>query len=452
LFGLSEELKQLERQSRVIKVGLIGAGQMGTDIVSQVALMPTQDILITADIVLERAEDAYRIAGHADESIITVDTLDAANQELIAGKFVATRDFHHVTDVPQVEVVIESTGSPEVGAKAVLRAIHQRKHVVVMNVETDVTIGPILKWYADQHEVIYTVGAGDEPTALYELYDFATALGLEIIAAGKGKNNPLDHNANPDDPRIVEEAQRRGLTPEMLVEFVDGSKTQIEMACIANAIGLVPDTRGMHGPHVDIADMKKVFSLNGQGGILNQTGVVDYVIGDLQPGVFLIFSTDKIRLRQCLVLRDMGDGPNYMLLRPFHLCSMEIPLSVAQAVVQHRATMYPRPRLTAEVMTIAKRDLSEGEVLDRIGGGTHYGMIDRADVAEEMGALPLGLAMGSIMVQGVKKGEPVCYADIELPTDSTVVTLRKLQDAWIKRDIVGPDLLQELNRIVAQDT
>ena len=148
----------------------------------------------------------------------------------------------------------------------------------------------------------------------------------------------------------------------------------------------------------------------------------------------------------------MGDGPNYMLLRPFHLCSMEIPLSVAQAVVQHRATMYPRPRLTAEVMTIAKRDLSEGEVLDRIGGGTHYGMIDRADVAEEMGALPLGLAMGSIMVQGVKKGDPICFADIELPTDSTVVTLRKLQDAWTKGDIAGPDLLQELNRIVAQDT
>lgn len=452
MFGLAKELEQMEKENRRIKAGLVGAGQMGTDIVSQVALMPTQDIVITADIDLDRACEAYEIAGHDKERITAVSTLDAANKALLNDKFVATNDYRHVTDVAQVEVVIESTGSPEVGAKASLRAIHQGKHVVEMNVETDVTIGPLLKWYADQYGVIYTVGAGDEPAALYELFDFATSLGLTIIAAGKGKNNPLDTSATPDDPELAAEAKRRGLTPEMLVEFVDGSKTQIEMACIANATGLTPDIRGMHGPKVNIAEMKKVFALKEQGGVLNKPGVVDYVIGDLQPGVFLVFSTDKLRLRQCLVLRDMGDGPNYMLLRPFHLCSMEIPLSVAQAAVQGRATMAPLDHLTAEVMSVAKKDLEPGMELTRIGGNTHYGTTECADIAKEIDALPLGLAAGATLLNPVKKGEPIRYSDVALRPGSTVAALRKLQDAWVDGEISKHDLRLELDRIVAEET
>lgn len=452
MFGLAKELEQMEKQQRRIKAGLVGAGQMGTDIVSQVALMPTQDIVITADIALDRAHAAYEIAGHEPQRIVAAADLGTANQALLHDKFVATTDYRHVTDVAQVEVVIESTGSPEVGAKASLRAIHQGKHVVEMNVETDVTVGPLLKWYADQYGVIYTVGAGDEPAALYELYDFATALGLTVIAAGKGKNNPLDTSATPDDPQLAAEAERRGLTPEMLVEFVDGSKTQIEMACIANATGLVPDIRGMHGPRVNIAEMKQVFALKEQGGILSKSGVVDYVIGDLQPGVFLVFSTDKLRLRQCLVLRDMGDGPNYMLLRPFHLCSMEIPLSVAQAAVQRRATMAPLDHLTAEVMAVAKKDLAPGTELARIGGSTHYGTTECADIARDLDALPLGLAAGAKVLKPVKKGEPIRYGDVELRPGSTVAALRRLQDAWQAGELSDADLRHELDCIVAEAT
>jgi predicted homoserine dehydrogenase-like protein len=449
MLGLSEDLEKLEEAGKRIRVGLVGAGQMGTDIVSQVALMPTQDIVIAADIVADRAREAFLIAGHPDEKIAEARSLDEANQHLLEDCFVSTTDYRHVTDVSQVEVVIESTGSPEVGAKAALRAIFQGKHIVAMNVETDVTIGPLLKWYADQHGMIYTVGAGDEPAALYELYDFATALGLTIVAGGKGKNNPLRNGATPDEPELVADAERRGLTPEMLVEFIDGSKTQIEMACIANATGLVPDVRGMHGPHVDIKDLEKTFTTKDQGGILNSTGIVDYVIGDLQPGVFLVFSTDKLRLRQCLVLRDMGDGPNYVLLRPFHLCSMEIPLSVARAAVQGRATMAPKYELSAEVMAVAKRDLQPGDVLERIGGRTHYGMTERMDIASEIGALPLGLAMGATVKQAVKKGDPITYGDVDLREGSTVVELRGLQDDWQAGTIAEDDLLAELNHIAA---
>lgn len=358
MFGLLQDMQQLEESQRYIPVGLVGAGQMGTDIVSQVALMLTQEIVAIADVIPQRAVDAYLIAGHDREKVVTAETLDDVNRALLNQRFAAVSDFRLVTDAPTIAAIVESTGHPEASTRAILRTILQRKHIITMSVETDITVGPLLKWFADKMGVIYAVGAGDEPSALYELYDFARSLGLTIVAAGKGKNNPLNRDAVPEE--MAAEAARRGLTPEMLIEFIDGSKTMIEMACVANATGLVPDVFGLHGPRVNIAQFKEVFDLKERGGVLSQYGVVDYVIGDLAPGVFLVFTTDKPRLREALVLRDMGNGPNYVLLRPFHLCSMEVPLSVSQAVLQGRSTMAPGRQLVAEVVSVAKRDLQVG--------------------------------------------------------------------------------------------
>ncbi|WP_119066278.1 NAD(P)H-dependent oxidoreductase [Aggregatilinea lenta] len=450
MFGLSEDLKALETSERFIRTGLIGAGQMGTDIVSQVSLMPSQRVVLIADIDLDRAVNAYGIAGHNRECVAVAETLDDVNRARMQDKFVAVGDYRLVTDAPQIDAIIESTGHPEVSARAALRTLFQRKHLVTMSVEMDITVGPLLKWYADQHDVIYAIGAGDEPSALYELYDFATALGLTIVAAGKGKNNPLNRDAVPED--LAEEAARRGLTPEMLIEFVDGSKTMIEMACVANATGLVPDVFGLHGPHVNIAEFKDVFALKSQGGLLSQNGVVDYVIGDLAPGVFLVFTTDKPRLREALILRDMGHGPNYVLLRPFHLCSMEVPLSVAQAVVQGRSTMAPGRRLVAEVVSVAKVDLEPGRELERIGGHTHYSMTDRYENAAAKRALPVGIAKGAVITRPVKKGEIITYDDVQLPSGSVAIRLRELQDRWMAGEIEEPALLQTLNEIAAQNT
>ena len=139
----------------------------------------------------------------------------------------------------------------------------------------------------------------------------------------------------------------------MLVEFVDGSKTMIEMACFANATGLSPDVPNMHGPDTSVPELKDVFRLQQDGGILRRKGVVDYAVGRVAPGVFLIVGTDHPRLRQCLVLRDMGQGPVYTLFRPFHLCSMEVPLTVATIGLYGRPTMQPLDQLSAEVTSIA---------------------------------------------------------------------------------------------------
>jgi predicted homoserine dehydrogenase-like protein len=346
-----------------------------------------------------------------------------------------------------VDVMLEATGVPEVGSRAALRAARHGQQLAMMNVETDITVGPILRWYAEQYDVQYALAAGDEPAACKELYDFADALGFTIVAAGKGKNNPLDRHAKPTDPDWAQEAARRGLSPTMLIEFVDGSKTMIEMAAVSNATGLVPDVRGMHGPvtHREILD--RVFRLEEDGGILNQIGVVDYGVGKVAPGVFLIVRTDHPRLREAMVLRDMGPGPYYTLFRPYHLCSIEVPLTCALLVIEGRSNMTPLDRLTSEVIAVAKQRLAPGDTLEGIGGSSYYGLIDRYEVAKAERLLPIGLAKNAKVIRPVEIDQPITLDDVLVSEPSVVLALRRLQDRWFAGEIASDALLVALDRL-----
>jgi predicted homoserine dehydrogenase-like protein len=274
--------------------------------------------------------------------------------------------------------------------------------------------------------VVYSWAAGDEPAAILELYRFANALGFEIVAAGKGKNNPLRHDATPDTER--EKATARKMSPRMLCEFVDGSKTAVEMAAVSNATGLVPDLRGMHGARATVAQLTKVFVPQADGGVLAKKGVVDFAIG-VHPGVFLIVTTDNPRIREGLVQRDMGDGPYYTLFRPFHLCSIEVPLTLAQCVLYGESSGHSRGALVSECIAVAKRDLRPGEVLDGIGEYCYRGSIDLAEVARREKLLPLGLAKGCLVKRPVARGAVIGYDDIEEPKGSVLLQLRRIQDS-----------------------
>jgi predicted homoserine dehydrogenase-like protein len=345
-----------------------------------------------------------------------------------------------------VDVMLESTGVPEIGARAALRSARRGQDVAMMNVETDITVGPLLHWYAQQKGVLYALAAGDEPAACKELYDLAVSMGFTIVAAGKGKNNPLDRHATPTDPAVQQEAARRGLSPNMLVEFVDGSKTMIEMAATSNATGLVPDIRGMHGPLTDRDHLAQTFALQQDGGVLSQMGVVDYGIGQVAPGVFVIVHTDHPRLREAMVLRDMGDGPYYTLFRPFHLCSIEVPLTCALLAIRRQSNMVPLDRLVSEVFAVAKRDLAPGDTLDAIGGTAYYSLIDTFEVARAEQLLPIGLASGARVVRPVAMDRPITASDVEIKP-STVYSLRQLQDQWSQGAIAGAELLAAIDQL-----
>ena len=445
MIGLNEELKALEAQGKNVRIGLIGAGQMGTDVVAEASMMPGVDVVIVADVDLERAKDAYVIGQTRGEVVIASATAeaDAAIEEK---KCVAVDDYHILTDVKNIDVVIEATGVPEIGARATLRTIRNNHDIAMMNVETDITVGPILRWYCEKKGQLYALAAGDEPAACKELYDFADSLGFTIVAAGKGKNNPLDWHTSPEDPTIQKEAARRGLSPNMLIEFVDGSKTMIEMAAVSNATGLIPDVRGMHGPDTDRDHLHETFALKKDGGILNKKGVVDFGVGRVAPGVFLIVHTDHPRLREAMVLRDMGDGPYYTLFRPFHLCSIEVPLTCVMLVIRKKPNMVPLDRLVSEVFAVAKKDLKIGEELDSIGGVSYYSLIDNYETARGENLLPIGLAKGAKIIHEIKKDEPIRFDDVQVQA-STVYTLRKLQDEWMIGNISEEDLMKAVDAV-----
>jgi predicted homoserine dehydrogenase-like protein len=448
MIGLHDDLAARAAGGRPVRIGLIGAGQMGTDVVAQTSLMQGMEVVVVADIDAQRARDAYKI-GLVQGGVRQATTAAQADAAVRAGRRVVTSDYRVVTDMTEIDVMLEATGVPEIGARAALRSARSGHDLAMMNVETDITVGPILHWYARQKGVLYALAAGDEPAACKELYDLASSLGLTIVAAGKGKNNPLDRHAAPTDVAWAKEAARRGLSPNMLIEFVDGSKTMIEMAAVSNATGLVPDVRGMHGPNTNRDELNRAFALKEHGGVLNRIGVVDYGIGRVAPGVFLIVTTDHPRLREALVLRDMGNGPYYTLFRPFHLCSMEVPLTCAMLVIRKRSNMVPLDRLTSEVFATAKRDLHTGDVLDAIGGVAFYGLIDRYETAQRDNLLPIGLAKGARLLRNVATDTPITYADVELPP-STVLDLRRLQDRWMAGAINEDALLPAVDRL-AQD-
>ena len=427
MYEIDAKLEKLARENNDIRVALIGAGQMGKDIVAQISEMTGIVCDIVVDIDFSIALEAYRCAGQEALVVVTNDKKEAETA-LAEKKKIAATDYKLAVGLSGIQCVIDATGSPEMGARITMECIFQKKHIVMMNVECDITIGPILRRLCKQAGIVYSLTAGDEPGSIIEVYRFAKALGFEVIAAGKGKNNPLDVYADPGTKEWADKANARGMSPRMLIEFVDGSKTMIEMAAVSNATGLIPDVPNMHGPVCNIKDLPKVFSLKEQGGILNRKGVVDYGIGDINPGVFVIVTTSNQRIIDGLVQRDMGNGPNYLLLRPYHLCSIETPLTAVQAVVYGESTAHPLEQLVSECTTIAKRDLRKGERLDAIGEYCYRAGLDLHQVAKDNNLLPVGLAKDSVLKCDVRRDELITYDMVEFDDNSALLQLRRLQD------------------------
>ncbi|MDR3474928.1 MAG: NAD(P)H-dependent oxidoreductase [Devosia sp.] len=426
LTGLARDLAERAASGKTIRLGVIGSGEMGTDLVTQGSLMQGIEVAAISTRRPHTAREALTIAFGDDARAAEADTAAKATAAIEAGKIAITSNELLVTN-PLIDVVIDATGKPGVAADYDLMAMEHGKHLVMMNVEADVTIGPYLKKQADRLGVVYSVGAGDEPSSCMELIEFASVLGLRIVAAGKGKNNPLNHDAVPDDYR--EEATRRNMNPRMLVEFVDGSKTMVEMCAIANATGLVPDIPGMHGPKTDRDDMVKVLIPKADGGILNSKGVVDYTVGKgVAPGVFVIVEAEHPRIIERMDDLHIGKGPYYAFFRPYHLTSLEVPLTAARIMLYGRPDMVPMAEPVAEVCAIAKRDLLPGETFDAIGETCYRSFTMTIADARAKQAMPVGLLEGGKVLAPVRKGDLLTTANASPDTGTNLYRLRRLQD------------------------
>lgn len=415
----AELLQRAEKQGPII-IGLAGAGQMGTDIVVQVALMPGMRIGAISEVRPQAAIDAALLAGHDRSDIVQAGNVAAIDRAIEAGKIAVTEDLHALAAAGRIDVIIDATGNPNIGTLFALEVMKNGKHIVMLNVEADITIGRFLKEEARKAGVVYTGAAGDEPACTLEIIGFARSLGFNIIAAGKGKNNPLKIDAMPAD--YEKEAAERNMNARMLVEFVDGSKTAIEMVAIANATGLVPDVPGMHGPTATLEELASVLCPREDGGVLNRKGIVDYSIGKgVAPGVFCIIETRHPRVLERMVDLKVGKGPYFTIFRPYHLTSLEVPLSAARAVVYKRADMEPLDHPVAEAVAVAKSDLGQGQSLGMIGENDYRGFAMTWGDARAKGALPIGLAERAKVVKPVKSGDFLTYENC-VPDDSMVIT------------------------------
>ncbi|MBD7989313.1 homoserine dehydrogenase [Ochrobactrum sp. Sa2BUA5] len=430
LTGLARDMQARADSGRPIRIGLIGSGEMGTDIVTRVAHMPGIVVGAISELrvpnALKAVDIAFQEEGHGRE-VSTASDLTAAME---AHKVAVTDNANLILENDLIDVVIDATGVPSVGAEIGLRAMEHGKHLVMMNVEADVTIGAYLKAEAERLGVTYSLGAGDEPSSCMELIEFVTAMGHPIVAAGKGKNNPLNIDAIPDE--YLEEATRRNMNVRMLVEFVDGSKTMVEMAAIANATGLVPDKAGMHGPAATLDQLNKTLIPEKDGGVLSKVGVVDYSIGKgVAPGVFVVADMSHPRISERMEDLKMGKGPYFTFHRPYHLTSLEVPLTCARVVLYGKPDMVPLSTPVAEVAAVAKKDMQSGEKLDAIGEYCYRAWIMTTGEALSAHAIPCGLLQGGSVTKPIKKGELITYDNAAVAPGSKIAELRARQDKLV---------------------
>lgn len=423
---LNKRLKELESQGESVKVGLVGAGLMGTGMVSQMALVKGMKPSLVVDRTTEKILKAYELAGIRKEDIVVANTLSEINMAMERGKYVACNDIELVSKANLIDVVVDATGRPDAGARIAMDSIMNQKHIVMLNVEADMVVGPMLNKMAKSAGVVYTGTAGDEPGSVMEIYDFAEMSGFDIVAIGKGKNNPIDYFVTPD--MVAEEAISKGLKPSMLAGFVDGTNTMIELNVMSNATGFVPDVVGAHGITATAKELPDIFRLKEDGGILNRYGVVDYVHG-IAPGVFAIVTSKLPQVHSQMKFLKMGDGPNYILYRPYHLTSLETPITIAKAALDGVGTISPIDGPVCETVTIAKKDLKKGDRLDGIGQFTVYGTIDTYENAKLGNLLPIGLVNeNTIVKRDIKKGEFITYDMVELDKTSYLYKLRQMQE------------------------
>lgn len=424
---LNAALRQLQADGNPIRIGATGAGWMGSGFVAQIAHVPGMEVAVLADPDVAAARQAFLATGLDEEAIVEAETPAAALAALQRGQRVVTPDITLASHLDPIDVITDVTPSPASGATTALAALENGKNVVLVNIEADVTVGPMLKRLAAEAGLLYSVSSGDEPGCLMELYDFVASLGFEPIVIGKGKNNPLDPAATPDT--VAEAARRSNKDPYQVASYVDGTKTMFEMACAANATGCVPMQRGMIGPEATLETVTAIFALEEDGGLARFPGIVDFVQGSaMAGGVFVIMRVSDERIAADLKYLKVGNGKYATFFRPYHLWFIEAPLSIARAHLYGQPTLVPLDEPVAEALAIAKRDLASGERLDEFGGYTFRALIDTAGAARAANALPAGLAPGACLVRPVRAGAVIGWSDVALDENAPVVRLRRQQD------------------------
>ncbi|HEX4780457.1 MAG TPA: SAF domain-containing protein [Usitatibacter sp.] len=426
-------------EKRPVRVVLVGAGKFGSMYLAQAQRTPGIHVLAVADLAPERARASLARVGWEPERYAAA-TLDEAARTLAT---CVTGDAMAAIAHPATEVVIDSTGSPGAGITHALACCEAGKHIVMVNVEADALAGPLLARRAREAGVVYSLAYGDQPALICELVDWARTAGFTVVAAGKGTKYLPQYHAST--PRTVwghygfsdETVARGDFNAQMFNSFLDGTKSGIEMAAVANATGLTPAPGGLAFPACGVDDLARVLRPLSAGGTLHHAGQVEVisslerdgrpVFRDLRWGVYVTFAASHEYVRRCFgeygIVTDPS-GEYASMYKPSHLIGLELGVSVASAALRHEPTG-AADAWRADCVATAKRALARGEVLDGEGGYTVWGKLMPAAQSATQRALPIGLAHHVKLKRDIAEGAVVSWDDVEHDAQSQAVRVRR---------------------------
>jgi predicted homoserine dehydrogenase-like protein len=437
--NLHRLLSERAEAGRPVRVGLIGCGKFGTMFLAQARLTPGLHVLGVADLNPERARRSLQGAGWPDEQLAAGDLARA----LADGTTHLADDAAALIAASGLDVLVEATGDPRAGLRHALAAIEQGRHLVMVNVEADVLVGPVLAERARKAGLVYSLAYGDQPALICELVDWARASGFAVVCAGKGTRYMPDfHQSTPATVWThfgitADQAEAAGMNPKMFNSFVDGTKSSIEMAAVANATGLEPQARGLSFFPCGTHDLARVLRPASMGGQLEHEGTVEvisdrerdgrHVHNDLRQGVYVTFRAPTDYTAECFGQYGVTVDPSgtiAALWRPFHLIGLELSISIASAALRGEPTGCPRG-FRADVIATAKRDLEVGEMLDGEGGETVWGSLVPAKTSIAEQGLPIGLAHGVALTRRVAAGKRLTLDDVAIDRNEQALRLRQ---------------------------
>ena len=414
---MTPTLRKLSLRPEPIRIGLVGMGAMGKGLLHQCRVTPGMECVAMADLMPERAIACAEMEGLPYKVASTAAEVDDA----ICGGFTAIcEDGELVAGCARVGVFVEASSAIGLAGGYAATALQTGKHAVMMNAEADLIFGPYLMDLAHRSGLVYTSCDGDQHGVIRHLVNDLDLWGFDLIMAGNIKGF-LDRYSNPT--KIIPEADKRNLDYKMATAYTDGTKLNIEMALVANALNLRTRTPGMTGPQAGhVGDVFRLFdfaSIRAEGD-----PCVDYVLG-AEPGggVYAIGFCEHAYQRSMMEYYKMGPGPFYLFYRPYHLCHVEAMECIVQAAVDGCSLLEPIYGFRTNVFAYAKRDLKAGERLDGIGGYACYGLIDNCN-GGHLG-LPICLAEDVVLLHNIAADSPILLSDVESPASHADFALYK---------------------------
>ncbi|KAL7919626.1 SAF domain-containing protein [Trichoderma austrokoningii] len=439
---LSGKLAEREAEGRPIQVGVIGAGKFGSMFIAQAHLMKGIHLAAVCDLDTSRIYDAFIRTNYPEDRVDIQGTL-TLTEGIKSGKTIATTDSATLIAHPDIDVILEITGSPAAGVRHALLCCEHKKHIVMINVEADVLAGPLLARKAKEAGIIYSMAYGDQPALISEMVDWARTCGFNVACAGKGtKYLPEYKYSTPDTVWglygfTAEQAALDNLNPQIFNSFLDGTKSCLEMAAVANSTGLSCPTNGLSFTPCGYHDMAKILKPASEGGFSEKSGVVDVVSSlevngrdvfkEARFGVYVVLEAHSDYQKECFKQYGLETDPSGRYAtqyKPFHLIGMEVGYSVASIMCRGEPTGQTKT-FAGDVIATAKRDLKAGEMLDGEGGYTVVGKLVPAEVSLEIGGLPIGLAHGLKLKKNVSKDQSLSWTDVEFSEKSQVVAIRR---------------------------